>query len=526
MSYFTDKSQVIYSDFQASLTNGSEIDSGWLDMSQVDKVQFSGYASTLGLTMTIESRADPAQTPLITPITYNDSTFYMFNVICRQKEMRFRWTNNTGATVTNVSMEIKETFGSSDKMSVFPLGVNPTNFSQAALVQSVIRGQQPNGDYVSVPADGTAFSSSITLSSDGIYQSEWINTDGWSDFQLFVSTDVESAVDGFVVEYTDDVQAITPTVRATQLYQYKQEDIDRGFLRLNLEPFLDGCRVRYTNGSLPQSSFFIDGELRISSQPNNRNKAGALVVADYTTEIALGNVQNFQIDTKFGRNPDIDSGPEDMWNGGSNYTGQPENYTPETVDVFSSSANDTSAGTGARTIRFFGLESPTSEEYTHEDITLNGTTAVTSTKTWWRINRAFVLTAGSGGENVGTITIEPTTSSSNVFVQMLATFNQSTIGAYTVPANKIMIIKRVRVAITRANGSAGSATITLRARETGGVYRALRVFEMQTGATTEFTSLGGIVLPEGTDIKYRIETVSDTNTVAEGSFEYILVNVD
>lgn len=159
----TANAHIIYSDYQASLLDTEEIDSGWLDMAGVDKVQFSGYASASGMTMTLESRADDAQTALSTPVTYTDGPFYMFNVICRQRYLRFKWTNNTGSTVTNVSMEIKQTFGSSDKLSVFPVGVNPTVFSQAALVQAITRGQQPDGDYVAVPATGEAFNTESLL---------------------------------------------------------------------------------------------------------------------------------------------------------------------------------------------------------------------------------------------------------------------------------------------------------------------------------------------------------------------------
>lgn len=173
---------------------------------------------------------------------------------------------------------------------------------------------------------------------------------------------------------------------------------------------------------------------------------------------------------KFGRNPDIDSGPEDVWENGDDYTGQPDSFTPETVDVFSSSADDAAAGTGARTIRIYGLKSSTSTEYETEDITLNGVTAVTSTNTWWRVN------------NAGTITVRSTTTTANVFSVMAAGYNQSQIAAYTVPAGHSILLKRFRIGITRANGSAGSCTATLRARESGGVYRSVKAFDIQTGA--------------------------------------------
>ncbi len=255
------------------------------------------------------------------------------------------------------------------------------------------------------------------------------------------------------------------------------------------------------------------------------NEEGVLLTESFLTEVAFGDIPNYDIGVKFGRNADLDTGtiPEDVWHGGGIYTGQPENYTPETVTVVSDSTDDAAAGTGARTVRIIGLKTDTSEEYESEDFTLNGTTPVTSSNSWWRINRAYVLTAGSGGKNAGIISVIPSTTTANVMVRLPATFNQSHIAALTVPHGKILLIKRLRAAITRASGAAGSATLSLRVREPGGVYRSLRVYEMQTGATVSEKELGGIMMIAGTDIKFTVDDVSDNNTVVDASFEWIEV---
>lgn len=154
MAFLGEKSDVIYSDRQSNLANGGSITSGWLDMEGVDKVQFSGFGTEVGFTMLIESKADEGgATQLSTPVTYNDGAFYMFNVICRQRWMKFTWTNDTGSVSADASMEIKQTFGSSDKLSVFPVSVTPSDFSQAALVQSILRGRDAEGNYQNVAVD-------------------------------------------------------------------------------------------------------------------------------------------------------------------------------------------------------------------------------------------------------------------------------------------------------------------------------------------------------------------------------------
>jgi hypothetical protein len=247
---------------------------------------------------------------------------------------------------------------------------------------------------------------------------------------------------------------------------------------------------------------------------------------EYLLEVALGNVTNDQYGDKFGRNPEVDTttDPEDMWNGGSAYTGHPLSHTPNEVNIYSASANDNSgSGTGARTIRIFGLESPTSKEYTSEDITMHatdGTIAVTSTKTWWRVNRAYVLTAGSTGRNEGVITVEDSTDSAIVFIQM-PLFGQTTIGCWTVPAGKKAILWHKKASIARLNGSAGSANVSLNLREVGGAWLAKRVLEISTSAPHYDSS--PIIAEAGTDIKWTIDFVSDNDTASEGFFDYILI---
>lgn len=134
-------SEYLFSDYQATLADGAEIDSGWIDMSTVDKYQFEGLASAAGMTQVIESSSGAsgagAAVTTTTPIV---GTFQLFNVIARQRYMRFRWQNNTGSAVTNASLAIKASYGSSDKLSVLSLNTTPSDFSQSILTQSVLFG--------------------------------------------------------------------------------------------------------------------------------------------------------------------------------------------------------------------------------------------------------------------------------------------------------------------------------------------------------------------------------------------------
>jgi hypothetical protein len=244
---------------------------------------------------------------------------------------------------------------------------------------------------------------------------------------------------------------------------------------------------------------------------------------DTTIDIAAGRFVNLKAGTKFGINPDIDttSDPEDVWEGGGDYTGHPVSFTPETIDVFSDTGFDSSADEGARTITIFGLTDTGATEYTSETLTLNGVVPVTSTNTWWRVNRCFVATAGSQGANAGVITVRSTTTTANVFASMLVGYNQTNIGAYTVPHKKSLILKNIRVSITPSGAGSGAAIVTLRYRQRGGVYRAIRSFNLGANAPVDQYLYAGECLNAGSDIKFRVEEVTANDTEVEGSFEWL-----
>lgn len=333
------------------------------------------------------------------------------------------------------------------------------------------------------------------------------------------------------------------------------------------------------------------------------NEYGAQIVQDFPTQVAFGGIPKFDVVTKFGRNGDVDTGttPEDLWNGGSTYTGFNATANQE-LQVFSSDVddqgdaissgtatggtkttlvdsgadfvttdgvavgdlliNDTIAAHGiitavtATQITVFQMVGGRSEslvntaghsyrvvnandtgaavvlidqilnaDYEEQDpvyVVLNGTTAVTTSGVdAMRAPRAQVILAGSSGRNEGTITVRQATTTANVFAVMPA-FGRTTIGAMTIPAGKAGLLKRVRAAITRENGSAGSATITLNTRRHGEAWQAIRAFEIQTGAAVEFVQIGGDLLGPGTDIKFTIDSVSDNNTVIDGAIELIM----
>lgn len=488
MSYSTVNSKIIYADYQATLLNGSSITSGWIDMEDVDKVQFSGYADTAGMRMTIESKVNntTAPTQLSTPVTYSDGTFYMFNVICRQRWMRFTWENVTGGTVNDASMEVKQTFGSSDKLSVFPVGVAPSVFSQAGLMQAIVRGLDTDGNYQNLALNtaGAALTSDFgTEVARGLYSGWAIGTKFGRNGDIDTGSTPEDMWNGGG-EYT----GFNPTQnRNIQVFSSDVNDVGT--------VVSSGTSTGGSSTTLVDSgaTFITDGVA-----------VGDCVIND--TTISHGFVTAVTSETQLT--------VYRMTNGSITQT---SNSSGEDYRVVNANS------TGAAVIR---LEQILNSDYEEQDsiyVVLQGGTTVTSTVDAYRCTRAKVILAGSTGTNEGTITIRQETDITNVFAQVPTT-GQTTIAAYTVPANKVMVVKRVRLGIVRASGTAGSGNINLNVREPGGAWRAVRSFELQTGGPTEFTNEGGLVFTEGYDVKYTIAGVSDNNTIAEGAFEYYLIN--
>lgn len=290
-------------------------------------------------------------------------------------------------------------------------------------------------------------------------------------------------------------------------------------------------RVRLQNtGSSTQSYLRLQsilGEFPLLSSPLSgtvQQDADAIVVrsVDYEFDIASGRFQGVSIVNKFGTNSDIDTGsvPEDIWEGGGLYTGFPTG-TAETLSVVSASANDTAAGSGARTIRIVGLDANFNVQ--SETVTLNGTTPVNTVNTFMRAHTATVLTSGSSNTafNAGLITIKHTTTTANVFLTMLAGRNQTNCSAYTVPAGYTAYMRHFRVVVEGGASSTANGYFYVGAYGASPRYR--RPFVTTSGSILDVNIFGGLIFDEKTDLVLRIAAVSANNSVVYGGYDLILV---
>ena len=194
--------------------------------------------------------------------------------------------------------------------------------------------------------------------------------------------------------------------------------------------------------------------------------------------VSAGVIPGFSIDNKFGENMTVGTSFEDVWSNSGTFT-----YlsVAAQLDVASTDAADAHAGTGARTIRVQGLDANHAE--LEEDVILNGVSDVQTVGSFLRVNRMFVLTAGSGEANAGVITIS---SGANVISEIPVGENQTLQTQFTVPAGRIAVLIHLFMNV----GKNDDATFRLAVRPFGSVFQTklkIVVFQGDVAHPYDFT---------------------------------------
>ena len=220
----------------------------------------------------------------------------------------------------------------------------------------------------------------------------------------------------------------------------------------------------------------------------------------FELQVARGQISYHKTNFKFGFNSDIDDSLETVWTQGGLYS---HPSSASTMTVSSSSTADTSAGTGARTVEISGLDSDYNE--VSETITLNGQTAVTTTNTYIRMNRAIVRSAGSGEQNAGVIYVGTGTVTAGVPANKYATIavgdNQTLMCVWTVPAGYSAYLTQadITVATTQNNKY---ATVHLVSRPYGEVFQIKDKFVKSESVHSQLYTFP-LKFTEKTDIEVR-----------------------
>ena len=242
----------------------------------------------------------------------------------------------------------------------------------------------------------------------------------------------------------------------------------------------------------------------------------------FELQVSRGQITGHRSVVVFGYNPDVDTSRVTVWP----YTGiLPLPAAALQMKVSSSDANDTAAGTGARTVFVAGLDANYNE--ISEIVTLNGQTAVLTTQSFLHINNAYVATAGSGlsaagdiyfGDGVVTAGVPAT-----VYDLIKFDYNQRITGSYTIPAGYTGYVSQ---GLFSAGQPGGSAQVSGRLLTIGtdGIRRAAAITTVNNGVA-DYVFEYPLQIPEKTTLEATAQGSSNNNE-ASAMFVLVLIKND
>lgn len=211
-------------------------------------------------------------------------------------------------------------------------------------------------------------------------------------------------------------------------------------------------------------------------------------------ELARKRIPGIEALNIFGVNTSVDTTYETLWNGPAAFA-----YPGSALQmsVVSSSASDTMP------ILIQGLDA----DYAviSEVVTLNGTTPVTTTQNFFRINTAVILS----GSNVGNISISNT---GTVYAYIAAEEGLTQACAYTVPAGYELFLFRIDLTSGTVNPN---KYITYRNKVTTSTGRTLRVATATwQNDQSSFDRQVPFRIAEKTDFSFEAKSSSGSNIVS------------
>lgn len=212
-----------------------------------------------------------------------------------------------------------------------------------------------------------------------------------------------------------------------------------------------------------------------------------------------GNV-NFNI---AGHSPNIQTTepPHLLWDRKIAY---PFQTSAQTLEIVSDSANDTAAGTGARTVL---VETLSSSYVTQTQVvTLNGTTPVALTGTHLIVQSVLVLSSGSTFSNVGNVTVRVSGAGATQGY-IAAGIGIQRAFKYTVPAGKTLVIDNLYLNSTTPSGTTKTVTLDFIIRFENGTVAKTQTNYFSGNTTLSISLPTGFIVPEKATIFGQITAV-------------------
>ncbi len=252
------------------------------------------------------------------------------------------------------------------------------------------------------------------------------------------------------------------------------------------------------------------------SSPKTEKHIIRFTGTDFLTEVSKGRIKGHSGVHKFGR-VSVAQTEFLVWPNNSVYVYP---ASAMVMKISSSNTNDSSAGTGARTVNIEGLDSDFSS--ITEDVILNGQTPVNTTKLFSRVFTMSVLTGGSTGSNQGILYAGASTVTNGVPLEKYALIdtnkNHSEMALYTTPRKFHGFILRMQI----FSSSNKEMNATVLERHGGGVFQ---VKETLRGIQTPVEHQVALPhhVPPKSDIEMRATVSSASADVVTGNIEILLV---
>ena len=239
----------------------------------------------------------------------------------------------------------------------------------------------------------------------------------------------------------------------------------------------------------------------------------------FELQVSRGQITGHRSVAVFGYNPDVDQTRVTVWP----YTGiLPIMPVATRLKVSSSNANDTAAGTGARTVFLAGLDANYLE--ISEVVVLNGQAEVLTAQEFLHINDAYVATAGSGLSAAGDIYFGTGTVTNGVpatvYDLIKFDYNQRITGSYTIPAGFTGYLSQGLFSAGQPSGNSQvvGRLLTIAADS---IRRTVAITTVNNG-TADYVFEYPVAIPEKTTIEASAQGSSNNN---EASSFFILVLV-
>lgn len=301
-------------------------------------------------------------------------------------------------------------------------------------------------------------------------------------------------------------------------------------------------RTRFVNSATPQTTFQLFtyyGVFRQPTAPLNQPislDSDAVVVRQTLTwlDMARGLITGFSEIKKFGRNPVVGTTYVPLSIGGIYRTPQSSAATALRIKA-GGNANDTAAGSGARSVLIEGLDA--SFNLLSESVATAGASAsAATTGLFARVFRVSVDGSGtyatsSAGSHAGSITIENASGGTDWATIDATAFpkGRSEIAAYTVPAGSTGYVKLRNLSVD--SGKTIDLVFFSRANadQTAAPYSPMEAQSVVTGvAGGSIEVFGGIDVPFGpyvgpTDIGFMAKVSAGTASVS-AEFDIFILN--